>query len=97
MLGTLKSTIAIALITFPVVSLACTSDYSCGLGYACVKEPYKVRGQCMETVDEYGIRTFDMPRDSSIGPKMSGEGCTFVTDCPIGFQCDRDLEVCVKR
>lgn len=81
----------------PAAAFACSSDYSCGVGYACVKEPYKTRGVCMKTVNEYGIQTFDLPRKRSIGPKMSGEGCTFVTDCPIGFKCDRDLEVCVKR
>ena len=81
----------------PTMTFACNSDYSCGVGYACVKEPYKTRGECMKTVNEYGIQTFELPSDSSIGPKMSGDGCTFVTDCPIGFRCDRDLEVCIKK
>lgn len=81
----------------PAAAFACSSDYSCGVGYICVKEPYKTRGECMKAVDEYGIQTFELPRERSIGPKISGEGCTFVTDCPIGFKCDRDLEVCVKN
>jgi hypothetical protein len=36
----------------PTMTFACNSDYSCGVGYACVKEPYKTRGECMKTVDE---------------------------------------------
>ena len=84
-------------LVMPTTTFACSSDYSCGVGYACVKEPYKTRGECMKTVNEYGIQTFELPSDSSIGPKMSGDGCTFATDCPIGFRCDRDLEVCVKK
>lgn len=84
-------------LAMPTAVLACSSDYSCGVGYACVKEPYKSRGVCMKTVDRYGIQTFDMPRSKSIGPNMSGDGCRFVTDCPIGFRCDRELKVCTKK
>lgn len=84
-------------LAMPTAVLACSSDYSCGVGYACVKEPYKTRGECMKTVDQYGIQTFQQPRDSSVGPKMSGGGCNFGTDCPVGFRCDRELKVCTKR
>lgn len=97
MLKSSRLIFAVMFALVPTVSKGCTSDYSCGVGYACVKEPYKTRGECMRTVDEYGVQTFEMPRDSSLGPKMSGDGCTFVTDCPIGFRCDRELEVCVRR
>jgi len=83
-------------VLIPTGSSACTSDYSCGVGYACVKEPYKTRGECMKTVNEYGLQTFELPRNSSVGPRMSGDSCTFVTDCPIGFSCDRELRVCIK-
>jgi len=76
---------------------ACSSDFSCSYGESCVKEPYKSRGVCMKTVDKYGIRTFDAPRSSSVGPRMNNDGCNFSTDCPIGFKCQRSTKVCVKR
>ena len=76
---------------------ACTSDFSCGIGAQCVKKPFKSRGVCMKTVDEYGTRTFDLPRTNSVGPRMDSGECSFNTDCPIGFKCDRGYKVCVKR
>ena len=76
---------------------ACSSDFSCGIGAQCVKEPFKSRGVCMKTVDRYGTRTFDLPRTNSVGPRMDSGDCSFNTDCGIGFKCDRRYKVCVKR
>lgn len=78
-------------------SSGCTSDFSCGVGSKCVKEPYKSRGVCMQSVDRYGTRQFTMPSSRSVGPRMGNSGCSFLTDCPIGFSCDRKYKVCVKR
>ena len=78
-------------------ALACSSDFSCSIGETCVKAPFKTRGVCMETVDEYGTRTYNLPNLESVGPRMNDDGCSFFTDCPIGFKCDRRLKVCLKR
>ena len=51
----------------------------------------------MKTVDEYGTRTYNLPSLESVGPRMNDNGCSFSTDCPIGFKCDRRLKVCLKR
>jgi len=76
----------------------CSSDFSCGIGYKCVKAPFQSSGTCMKVVDEYGLPTYDMPSTDSIGPNMNTEGdCDFDTDCPIGFRCHRKYKVCVKR
>ena len=84
-------------ISFAGTVSACTSDFSCGIGAQCVKQPFKSRGVCMKTVDEYGTRTFDLPRTNSVGPRMDPGDCSFNVDCPIGFKCDRKYKVCVKR
>ncbi len=79
-------------------SWACSSDFSCGIGYKCVKEPLQSSGVCMKSVDEYGTRQFNLPDTNSVGPNMKLDGqCDFNTDCPIGFQCDRRLKACIKR
>ena len=77
---------------------SCSSDFSCGIGYTCVKAPLKSRGECMKTVNEYGTRQYNMPDLDSVGPNMKmGGQCDFSTDCPIGFKCDRSLKACIKR
>ncbi len=64
----------------------CTSDYDCGIGYKCVKAPLKSRGVCMKSVDEHGLKQYNLPDSNSIGPNLDLDGdCTFDTDCPIGF------------
>lgn len=76
---------------------SCSSDFSCGIGQTCVKAPYKTRGTCMKTVNQYGTQQYNMPSTRSVGPNMSGGSCKFSTDCPIGFKCDRRLKACIKR
>jgi len=75
--------------------ISCSSDYSCGVGYSCVKKPFSSTGACMKSVDSYGVPTLQGPSSDSIGVKMEGS-CKFSTDCPIGFTCDTTLKACVK-
>ena len=80
------------------VSLACSSDFDCSIGYSCVKETFSSSGVCMKNVNEFGMPKYNMPNVNSIGPNMNTEGdCTFDTDCPIGFRCNSTYKVCVKR
>ena len=75
---------------------SCSSDFSCSFGEVCVKEPYKTRGTCMTAVNEYGMKTYQKPRTSSIYSGDANGQCRFSTDCPIGFKCDRRLKACVQ-
>ncbi len=75
----------------------CSSDFSCSFGEVCVKAPYKTRGECMTAVNKYGQKTYQRPSTNSIYAGDSGGQCTFNTDCPIGFKCDRRMKACVKR
>ena len=76
----------------------CTSDYSCGIGFKCVKAPLKSSGVCMKSVDEYGLKQYNLPNSNSVGPNLDLDGqCSFDTDCPIGFKCDRNYKACIKR
>ena len=85
-------------ISSPVYAKSCSSDYSCGMGYTCVKDLYKSRGTCMKTVNRFGVQQFNSPSSSSIGIRGYNDAqCTFNTDCPIGFKCDRGSKVCIKR
>lgn len=78
--------------------LACSSDYDCGIGNSCVKELYSSDGICMKNVDEFGTPEYSLPDPNSIGPNMDDEGgCTFDTDCPVGFECNSKYKICVKR
>ena len=74
-------------------SFACSS-FDCSFG-GCVKA-YKMRGQCMKAVNEYGVKTYQRPRTGSVYSGDSQGQCRFNTDCPIGFKCDRSLKACVK-
>jgi hypothetical protein len=96
-----KSIFIIILILF-VFSMGegkeCYSDFGCGIGSKCVKAPLQSQGVCMQTVDDYGTRTYDMPKLKSIEPNMNIDGeCQFNTDCPIGFECNKTYKVCVKK
>jgi len=76
---------------------ACSSDFDCGIGSQCVKAPFESSGACMKSVDEDGVRQYNMPDLDSVGPNMNTSGeCDFSTDCPVGFQCDSRLKVCVQ-
>jgi len=92
----LVSTFFIISFTSYSIAKSCSSDFSCGMGYTCVKQPFKMSGTCMKTVNNYGVRTYNSPSTNSIGVKTSGS-CTFNTDCSIGFKCDRKYKECVKR
>jgi len=74
---------------------SCSSDYSCGIGFSCVKKPFSSSGVCLKTVNSYGTPTYNMPDLNSIGIKTEGS-CLFNTDCPIGFRCNSNLKACVK-
>ena len=78
------------------IAYACTSDFSCRMGEACVKAPYKTRGTCMSTVNQFGKKTYQRPSTNSVYSGDPDGQCRFSTDCPIGFKCDRRLKACVK-
>lgn len=85
------------LIFIPITIFAeCLSDFNCGIGYKCVKEPFKTRGICMKTVDEYGIPQYNLPDLDSVYPRLKGD-CDYDLDCPIGFYCHKKFKVCIKR
>lgn len=76
----------------------CTSDFNCGIGNKCVKAPLKSRGICMKSVDEFGLKNYNLPSTDSVGVNLNLDGqCSFNTDCPIGFKCDRNYKACVKK
>ena len=75
----------------------CSSDFSCGMGRKCVKKPGQSFGICMAEVNRYGTKTYSSPSSSSIGIRSyNSSDCTFNTDCPTGFRCDRKYKACVK-
>ena len=82
----------------PVQTFAgCSSDFSCGSGQVCVKPPLGGYGQCMNSVNGYGVSDYRSPRSSSIGPNLNtAEQCAISSDCPVGFSCDLLLKACVK-
>jgi hypothetical protein len=76
----------------------CSNDFSCGIGYTCVKKNYSNTGYCAKSVDKFGVQQFELPRLDSVGPKLpSDNDCTFDTDCPLGFKCDRKSGACFKK
>ena len=74
---------------------SCTSDFSCGIGYSCVKERYSASGFCAKAVDPTGTPTFQTPSSDSIGPNMGDVDCAR-NGCPTGFRCDISTGVCLK-
>lgn len=77
-------------------SNGCSSDFSCGIGFRCVKRAFETSGVCMREVDSMGLPTYGTPRSSSIDVKTKNQ-CMFSTDCPIGFACDPTYGACVKQ
>jgi len=78
-------------------SESCSSSMQCGIGKQCVKEPGRSNGICMQKVDRFGTKSYDLP-DMDVGVRGFDEDqCRFNTDCPIGFSCDSKYKVCVKR
>lgn len=71
----------------------CTSDYSCGYGYTCVKAANRLDGVCAQSVTAQGIPDYAPPSPKSLG---AGERqCLTFTDCPVGFTCKSDH--CMKN
>ena len=78
-------------------SESCSSSIQCGIGKKCVKKPGNSRGICMQKVDRFGSKSYDLP-DMDVGVRGFDEDqCRFNTDCSIGFSCDSKYKVCVKR
>ena len=76
---------------------SCSSDYSCGIGNRCVKNNFSGQGFCAKAVNEYGVRTFDLPRTESVLVKVPDEAdCRFDTDCPVGFRCHARSGACLR-
>ncbi len=75
---------------------SCSSDFSCGIGYRCVKRPYETAGACMQEVDSAGLPTYGTPRASSLDIRTRRQ-CDFDIECPLGFTCDATYKACVKR
>ena len=86
----------LAILSLSAFSFACSSDYSCSLGYKRVKAPYQSTGTCMKKVDEYGRQSYEYSRDMNFGVKTEGD-CAFDTDCPFGFSCDSYYKTCIKN
>lgn len=82
-----------------ITPASCNSDFDCGFGNQCVKPAGTFgQGQCVTPVDEYGMKDISIPAPSA-GPREVSS-CSFDTDCPIGFRCQKksaDLYgLCVK-
>jgi len=75
---------------------SCFSDINCGIGSACIKKPNYSHGICMKKVDQYGRQDFTLDGQSRVGARVGEGQCNYLTDCPIGFKCDRTYKVCVK-
>lgn len=75
----------------------CSSDFSCGVGYVCVKANFASRGRCAKAVDDVGVPTYQTPSLDSVGPKMPDpHDCDFDMDCPVGFRCEPKSGACIK-
>lgn len=71
---------------------ACYSDTDCGVGNVCVKpqDSYSISGTCITPVDEHGNQDFDIQfEEEGIGPREV-QGCSFNTDCDVGFKCMKE-------
>ena len=73
----------------------CSSDYTCGVGFSCVKKPFSTTGVCMQAVNSRGVPVYKRPDSSSTRIKTRGD-CDSLTDCPAGFTCHPTLKACVK-
>ena len=68
---------------------SCTSDFSCGVGEMCAKEPYKITGTCVRKVDKYGATDYlSGPSTDSVGVGTEDSGtCMLSSECPAGYTC----------
>jgi hypothetical protein len=79
----------------------CSSDYQCGFGRQCVKPAGSIslKGVCVAPVDNFGTKIITQPVPSP-GPHTVS-GCSFTTDCPIGFSCVKQgghlQGLCIKK
>jgi hypothetical protein len=79
------------------VTRGCSSDFTCGIGYTCVKANYNTTGYCAKAVNEYGVQTFETPRTESVLPKLPvSTDCHGAMDCPAGFACDLKSGACLR-
>ena len=74
----------------------CSSDFECGIGWACIKPNFSTSGTCLRSVNEYGNQQYNLPRLDSVAPKMPSRHDCHLMDCPIGFRCDTATGACVK-
>jgi len=75
----------------------CSSDFSCGVGFTCVKDNFSVTGYCAKAVDAVGVQRFDLPSaPMSVGPKLPSRTDCPNTPCPAGFQCEFSSGTCVR-
>lgn len=83
-----------------VANAACYSDFDCGIGGRCVKArgDINISGVCVTPSDNFGNPQIDTRPPSSQPRNISG--CSFDTDCPIGFSCMKRsgqiYGICVK-
>lgn len=93
--------LTIGFLIFSTTTFACYSDYQCGFGNVCVKPEgsYSSTGVCISPVDEFGNKDYGARMEQEVGPREV-EGCSWNTDCEIGFKCLKEagqLEgICVK-
>jgi hypothetical protein len=75
----------------------CSSDYSCGVGFTCVKNNFSASGYCAKNVNPYGVQQFDAADPGSVNVKTpSKRDCQFDSQCPVGFRCEASSGACVK-
>ncbi len=70
----------------------CSTSTECGIGKKCVKPSWESNGVCMNTVDEKGNRTYELP-----GLVDTKGNCKSNSECPFGFTCDFRSSECIKR
>jgi hypothetical protein len=75
----------------------CRSDFDCRLGFKCLKQNYASVGACTQSVDSYGMPTYDLPAMDSLFTKLpAAADCRFDADCPVGFRCQASSGACWK-
>lgn len=91
----------IGILIYSTNVFACYNDFECGFGNVCVKPSgsYSMTGICITPVNEFGNKDYTGRQRQEIGPKEI-EGCSWNTDCKIGFKCLKEAGqlkgICVK-
>lgn len=89
-----------ALLANSAAIAGCISDVECGVGNKCVKASGDINlsGICVTPIDQSGNRDYSYS-PSKIQPQEVG-GCSFDTDCGVGFSCVKRsgqlYGICVK-